>query len=102
MHELRKRMLEKHAPWELNKKEKSNYPPIGQMAQTVTESAINWLGRGAPISSEKLINQRKVICEGCEFWNPQPIKGFGRCKKCGCLTWVKIRMATEKCPIGKW
>jgi hypothetical protein len=102
MHELRKRILEKHAPWQLSEIKQSHYPPMGQMAKTATQSAINWFSQGTPVSSEELLNKRKAICEGCEFWNSQAVRGLGRCMKCGCLTWIKIRMATEKCPIGKW
>ena len=102
MHEFRKRMLEKYAPWKLTENKQSDYPPIRQMAKTATKSAIDWIGHGAPTSSEELTNQRKTICENCEFWTSQTFGKSGRCKKCGCLTWFKIRMATEKCPIGKW
>jgi hypothetical protein len=30
------------------------------------------------------------------------MRGTGRCSKCGCSTWAKLRMASEKCPIDKW
>lgn len=38
---------------------------------------------------------RAEICEKCEF-------GGILCKKCKCFLKVKICIASESCPIGKW
>lgn len=45
---------------------------------------------------------REAACKSCEFWDSTALRGKGRCRKCGCATWAKIRMNSEKCPIGKW
>jgi hypothetical protein len=45
---------------------------------------------------------RQDICKACPEWDAQALNKTGRCRKCGCSTWAKLRMATEKCPIGKW
>ena len=37
------------------------------------------------------------ICSQCEF-----LKKHTRCEKCGCFMKVKTRLATARCPIGKW
>lgn len=44
------------------------------------------------------------ICQGdesapqCEQWRPDK----KRCYKCGCYMSFKAKVATEKCPLGKW
>lgn len=54
--------------------------------------------------------QRQLICEGssgnaggsqqvferCEHYD------FGKCRKCGCYLWAKVRLAKQRCRIGKW
>lgn len=55
-----------------------------------------------PSIPPKILEDRQSICRSCNQWDSQAINGTGRCKKCGCSTWAKLRMATEKCPLGKW
>jgi hypothetical protein len=45
---------------------------------------------------------REATCRACPEWDAQALNATGRCRKCGCSTWAKLRMATERCPIGKW
>lgn len=45
---------------------------------------------------------REATCRACPEWDAQALNGTGRCRKCGCSTWAKLRMATERCPLGKW
>jgi len=45
---------------------------------------------------------RKATCRACPEWDAAALNSTGRCRKCGCSTWAKLRMATERCPIGKW
>ena len=45
---------------------------------------------------------REATCRACDQWDAAALNGTGRCRKCGCSTWAKLRMATESCPIGKW
>lgn len=49
-----------------------------------------------------ILAARESTCRACPEWDASALKGTGRCKKCGCSTWAKLRMATERCPIGKW
>ena len=54
------------------------------------------------IHDEDVINRRWDICKAC----PE-LTASNRCKKCGCFMkagdkFVKIRLATARCPIGKW
>jgi hypothetical protein len=77
-------------------------PPISKMAKTALNSAVTWAKSGLKTTSEEMVAKRKAICQNCELWDALALKGTGRCTKCGCSTWAKIRMATEKCPIDKW
>jgi hypothetical protein len=45
---------------------------------------------------------RQDICKACPEWDATALNNTGRCRKCGCSTWAKLRMATERCPLGKW
>ena len=45
---------------------------------------------------------REATCRACPEWDAQALNSTGRCRKCGCSTWAKLRMATERCPVGKW
>lgn len=45
---------------------------------------------------------REATCRACPEWDAAALNATGRCRKCGCSTWAKLRMATERCPIGKW
>ena len=47
---------------------------------------------------QDIIDKRMDICNGCEFL----FKPTGSCKKCGCFVKAKTRVATARCPIGKW
>jgi hypothetical protein len=81
---------------------KEKPPSILEMVKSATASAKNWTASGFQHTKEKTLTQRLEICHGCEFWNSKAFGNTGRCMKCGCSTWAKIRMATERCPIGKW
>ena len=41
-------------------------------------------------------HSRLMICNECSHFTGT------RCKKCGCNTNVKTRLAGEKCPIDRW
>jgi hypothetical protein len=65
---------------------------------------LRWTLAGFPVRSDAEV--AAIYVEHCE-----PCEQFieGRCKKCGCRTVAKgmaltnkIKLATEKCPIGKW
>ena len=77
-------------------------PSITSMAINFASSAAKWTNKGFSKTDEETLKTRIEICGKCEFWNSKGFGGTGRCMKCGCSTWAKLRMATEKCPIGKW
>jgi len=47
-------------------------------------------------ASEDLIAERKAICMRCEH------NDIGRCERCNCYLYAKIRIKGEKCPENKW
>ena len=49
-----------------------------------------------------ILAEREATCRACPEWDAAALNSTGRCRKCGCSTWAKLRMATERCPIGKW
>lgn len=65
-------------------------------------SSISWMRSGFNVIDNFNLNKRFQICITCEFWDKNSFRGTGKCNKCGCSTWAKLRMATERCPIGKW
>lgn len=77
-------------------------PKLLQMAQSLGRSSKGWAGSGFKITDPQTLQNRIDSCSKCEFWKKQAFGGTGRCMKCGCSTWAKLRMATEKCPIGRW
>ena len=77
-------------------------PTAKEMVESATNAITNWAKSGMKVATELQVQTRKSICMGCQFWDAQALKGSGRCRKCGCSTWAKIRLATESCPIGLW
>lgn len=65
-------------------------------------SAVNFIRQGAPTTPPEALATREVTCRACPEWDAAALNATGRCRKCGCSTWAKLRMATEACPLGKW
>jgi hypothetical protein len=72
------------------------------MASGLVKTAGQWARAGFPLASEETLAARLDACRACEFWDARGFRGSGRCRKCGCSTQAKLRMATAKCPVGKW
>ena len=83
-------------------RQKIQEPNSFQKAESLLISSISWMKAGFEIADETKMSERKSICKECEYWISSAWNGTGKCKLCGCSTWAKIRIATEKCPIGKW
>lgn len=74
-------------------------------AATQASNAIAAVGRVASavltgqavMASPEVKAERLAICQACEAFDVE----HQRCKMCGC-TMVKLMLATEKCPLGKW
>lgn len=64
---------------------------VAQGAVKLIKSELN-LG----IAADEVIAERRAACESCDQWD------HGRCKSCGCYTYAKTRLRSERCPLGKW
>jgi predicted Zn-ribbon and HTH transcriptional regulator len=69
---------------------------------SLPSSIAKWTLEGFPVSSKDIFDERLNLCKSCDEWDENGFSGTGKCKKCGCSTQAKLRMATSKCPIGKW
>tara|TARA_A100001515_G_scaffold120602_1_gene103601 strand:- start:210 stop:677 length:468 start_codon:yes stop_codon:yes gene_type:complete len=47
-------------------------------------------------ADDETIERRRTLCKGCEH------QDLGVCGKCGCYCAAKVKLKTEKCPIGVW
>jgi len=68
---------------------------------SLSKSLASWASAGFTVVNDAQLAERHSICEACPFWEKDAFLGTGRCKKCGC-SGVKLKLATSKCPIGKW
>jgi hypothetical protein len=75
---------------------------LRKMGASLLDSSVTWAKSGFKLTEQADVETRLEFCRACEFWDPEAFNKTGRCLKCGCSTWAKIRLATEKCPIGKW
>ncbi len=79
-----------------------DYPSVFEQAKNAAIAAAKIgqaISRGERIKATKRVqNNRKKICASCDRLN----KEDNRCIECGCYYDVKIALATEECPIGKW
>ena len=73
-----------------------------EMLARFGHAAGRFLRYGAPTTPSETLAQREATCRACDQWDSAALNGTGRCRKCGCSTWAKLRMATERCPLGKW
>jgi hypothetical protein len=69
--------------------------------ENFAKSMKNWAKAGFKTVSEDKYKERLNICRSCNFWNEKANYSLGRCEKCKC-TKMKLKLATESCPIGKW
>ena len=57
---------------------------------------------GFTATPPQILATRESTCRECPEWDAQALNATGRCRKCGCSTWAKLRMAADRCPLGKW
>jgi hypothetical protein len=77
-------------------------PTLPQQAASLGKSLVNWTASGFSPTPPDILAARESTCRACPEWDAAAMGGTGRCRICKCSTWAKIRMATERCPIGKW
>lgn len=77
-------------------------PSTFQMAKNLGSDLlknIKSISEGNPIKSDNTeIENRKSICESCDFY----IRESQKCSKCGCNMAIKTYLKASVCPIGKW
>jgi predicted Zn-ribbon and HTH transcriptional regulator len=73
-----------------------------EQAQSLTRAVTRFARSGFLTTPPEALATREAICKACPEWDAQALNATGRCRKCGCSTWAKLRMATERCPSGKW
>jgi hypothetical protein len=77
-------------------------PSIATQAKSLLKAGANWAKHGFELVDKNQLEKRLSICAGCDLWDQSGFGGTGRCSECGCSTQAKLRMASEKCPLGKW
>ena len=80
----------------------SKLPSAAEMATSLVRSAGNFARSGFALADAETLASRQSVCRSCEQWDAAGMAGTGRCRFCGCSTQAKLRMASEKCPLGKW
>ena len=78
-----------------------NSPSNLQMLQNFTKASFKWAKSGFKIADAETLANRKAVCDTCPYWYAKARMGLGKCIKCGCSS-AKLKLASEKCPIGKW
>jgi hypothetical protein len=81
---------------------KATPPSLSRKAATLGKALLKWSSSGFAPTPPDALAERTEICKACPEWDAKAFNETGRCKKCGCSTWAKLRMASEKCPIDKW
>lgn len=72
------------------------HPDTATMALTLVGSVVSYASKGFPNRTKEEIEKIKAVCSVCEFYRTK------KCVLCGCNLAAKIKMATTKCPAGKW
>lgn len=63
--------------------------------------AVLGIDRAAP----EVRAQRLAICRGCDHFKPHNSRfadSLSRCAECDCVIHLKVKVAGETCPVGKW
>ena len=81
---------------------KSIAPTLPQQAANLGKALVNWTASGFSPTPPDILATREATCRACPEWDATALNNTGRCRICKCSTWAKLRMATERCPLGKW
>jgi hypothetical protein len=81
---------------------KTEYPRLASMLENFYNSSARFFRSGFSTTPPEALATREATCRACPEWDAQALNNTGRGRKCGCSTWAKLRMATERCPLGKW
>lgn len=78
-------------------------------ARRAATAAVRWAASGFALADEATRERRRAACATCPHWMDPPDRGAHRvtrklhprgkvCGLCGCVTDLKIRLASEACP----
>lgn len=77
-------------------------PNLTAQAATLANAVVQAVRSNGPLKvTEKTFNERKSICQSCEYYDPSAFMNSGRCRVCGCGV-AKLYMPNQECPKGKW
>lgn len=69
----------------------------------MVRSAYSWLFGFDVLANDNEEMDRWRCCLNCPHRKPIPgVSDMGQCQICSCLIEFKVKLASEKCPIGKW
>lgn len=78
------------------------YPPLVQQARNAFGAftrTVKALVSGKSVSLHpRVVHARMEVCRKCPKMDPLP----RRCSACGCYIHLKVALATEDCPDGRW
>lgn len=72
---------------------------LGKKSKRFVGEIKEWATHGFPTISGE---ERYLICQKCDDFDQSKFNGTGQCKICGCAMAVKTKLASAKCPKGKW
>ena len=72
-------------------------PSARSRAASLLQAAGRWLADGLQLSDSELEWERSAVCSLCHGWDAKA----GQCLLCTC-TKLKLKLRSEKCPVGKW
>ena len=73
-----------------------------EQVRSAADAARRFVRGGFSLTPPHIFSDRMAACNACAEWESGAFGGTGRCRICKCSTWAKLRMATERCPLGKW
>ena len=91
-----------NSPQTLAKPQTESNPTLWDQMKSVGFAVRKFATSNFTPTPPEALATREATCKACPEWDAAALNGTGRCRKCGCSTWAKLRMATERCPIGKW
>ena len=78
-------------------------PSLPKQLSSWAKAILKWEQAGKPVRTDEQVAAILEVCKGCKHFTGT------KCKVCGCRVNVgphaiinKARMATERCPRGKW
>ncbi len=78
-------------------------PPVVKNGLKAAGRALKALATGEQVLiSKEETSARLKVCVACDRFRQATRVTGPRCEECGCFVKVKARLATERCPLGKW